>query len=170
MNAAPCIALAVMAALSGCVRPHSIGVVGLPPNPHRGSPRALLNVSQPIIRGRNHRIELALLGSPRYESLRTQVAYRIAVLADGKVFRTISWANPKISRFFTWTISARYTRNIQSDYITVHVEVCNLAGYTYSGTPLLTEPFTRAAVVLRVSYPVAGGQFDQHHEAPYPVL
>lgn len=144
--------------------------MGLPSDPHRGAPRALLSVSQPIIRGRNHRIEFALLGSPRYENLRTLVAYRLSILADGKVFQTLTWANPRISRYFVWTISARYTRNIQNDYIVVHVEVCNLAGYTYSGTPLLTEPFTRAAVSLRVSHPVAGGQFGRHLETSYPVL
>ena len=170
VNGLSCIVIAVVAALSGCAGHHDAGVVGLPPNPHRGAPRALLNVSQPVIRGRNHRVEFALLGSPRSPKLQASVAYRFILLADGEIYREISWANPRVSRFFVWIIPARATREIRDDYITVHVEVCNLAGYTYSGTPILTEPFTRDAVRLRVSHPIAGGQFEQHLETPYPVL
>ena len=162
-------AICLLVVLSGCAGHSGSGVVGLPSNPHRGAPRAVLNVREPVIRGRNHRIEFALLGSPQYANLRAPVAYRFTILADGTFYQEINWTNPQVSRFFAWTIPARYTRELRDDYITVHVAVCNLAGYTYAGTPLLTEPFTRDAVRLRVSHPVAGGQLDQY-AAPHPIL
>jgi hypothetical protein len=170
VNAPSCVIITIAVVFSGCARPHDNGVMGLPPNPHRGAPRALLNVSQPLIRGRNHQIEFALLGSPHNPKLQATVAYRFSALADGKVFQEISWVNPQVSRYFVWVIPARVTHEIRDNYITIHVEVCNLAGYTYSGTPLLTKPFTQDTVRLRVSHPIAGGQFEQHLETSYPVL
>ncbi|KKM19397.1 hypothetical protein LCGC14_1656100 [marine sediment metagenome] len=170
MNGPFCIILAIVAALSGCAGHSGSRVMDLPPNPHRGAPRALLNVLQPITRGRHHRIEFALLGAPRYESLRNLIAYRFSILVDGKIFQRIDWVNPRISRYFVWVIPGNFTRKIRNNHITVYVEVCNLAGYTYSGTPLLTEPFTRTSVQLHVSHPVAGGQFGKHFETSYPVL
>ena len=170
MNGPFHIALALTAALSGCAGQHGLAM-GLPPTPHRGEPRALLNVSQPLIRGRTHLVEFALLGSPRSPKLQVPVAYQFSILARGRILhQEVAWANPQISRYFVWVIPGSYTYDLQSDYVTVHVEVCNLAGYTYSGTPLLTKPFTRDAVRLRVSHPVAGGQFERHLEAPYPIL
>ena len=97
------------------------------------------------------------------------VAYRFTLLHAGGFYQEVTFANPRISRYYVWMIPARYTRDLKGDYITIHVEVCNFAGYTYSGRPVLTEPFTRDAVRLRVSHPVAGGQLDRT-EAPYPVL
>lgn len=171
MNAAPCIILAIVATLSGCTGHRNTGIVGLPPNPHRGAPRAVLNVSQPIIRGRNHLIEFALLGSPRHSELQAPVAYQFTLLIPTKILhQEIAWVNPRVSRFFVWVIPGHYTLGLRSDYLTIHVEVSNLAGYTYSGVPLLTKPFARAVVRLRLSHPVAGGQVGQHFETPYFVL
>lgn len=160
---------ALLVLLSSCAGQTGPGVMGLPPNPHRGAPRALLHVLQPLIRGQHHRIEFALLGSPRYESLRNPVAYRFSVLANWKIYQEISLVNPQVSRYFVWVIPARVTREIRNDYITVRVEVCRLARYTYSGTPLLSEPFTQHTIRVLVSHPVAGGQFG-YSETPYFVL
>ncbi len=160
MNAS-CIVIGIVATLAGCAGHQGSGRLGLPPNPHRGPPRAVLNVRQPVIRGRNHRIEFALLGSPRSPKLQRMVAYRFTILADGEIFQEVSWANPQVTRYFLWVIPAHYTREFVGDYIIVHVDVCNLAGYTYSGTPLLTEPFTQDAVRLHVMHPVAGGNFGK---------
>ena len=161
---------ALLVLLPTCAGHTSPGIIDLPPNPYRGAPRALLNVRQPLIRGRHHRIEFALLGSPRYENLRNPVAYQFSILADGTVYREIIRANPQISRFHVWFISADFSRKIRGTHITVYVEVYRLAGYTYSGIPILTKPFTRDSVKLRVSHPVAGGQFERHLETSYFVL
>ncbi len=141
--------------------------MGLPPNPHRGPPRALLNMQKYVVRGQHHRVELALLGSPRYEALRTLVAYRFSlVTSEGILFREVSWVNPTVTRHFVWEIPGRVTLTLPSVTI-IHVEVCNLAGYTYSGTPIISEPFTRTAAPLRVLHTVAGGNLGR---TPYPVL
>ena len=170
MNGQYAAIFAFLVLLPNCAGHTVHGVMGLPPNPHQGAPRALLNVRQPLIRGRHHRIEFALLGSPRHESLQNPVAYRFSILADRKVYQKLRWANPQVSRYFVWVISADFSRKIRGTYITVYVEVCRLAGYTYSGTPILTKPFTQDSVKLRVSHPVAGDQFGRHLETSYFVL
>ena len=167
MNAKTCIVFGIMATLAGCAQHSPDGRLGLPSNPHRGAPRAVLNVSGPVIRGRSHRIEFALLGSPRNPKLQRPVVYRFTLLAEDSFYQELAWANPTVSRYFTWTIPGRFTQQLRGRYLTIHVDVCNLAGYTYSGTPLLTEPFTRDVARLRVMHPVAGGNLGR---TPHPVL
>jgi hypothetical protein len=97
------------------------------------------------------------------------VAYRFSILDGDEIYTEVSWANPQVTRYHSWTIPGRYTQDLTSDHITLHVEVCNLAGYTYSGTPILTEPFARDAVRLKVMHPVAGGNLERQ-KTPHPAL
>ena len=167
------VAILALAAIVACAGHHG-EITPLPTNPHKGAPRAFINARSPIIRGRPYRVEFVLLGNPRSPKLRAPVAYHFTILADGETYREISWADPQVTRFFRWTIPAHYTRDFKDDYVTIHVEVCNLAGYTYAGTPLMTKPFTRDAVRLRVMHPVAGGKnFEERHrfpKTPHPAL
>ena len=137
----------------------SRGSQSLPSSPHNGPPRAVLIVPKQITRGVAATAKLGILGSPRYESLRGPVAITLSVIDDAGYDQEVAWLNPMIGRLFTWELPAMYTSTFVGAYVTIHVELSSLAGYTYTGKPILTKPFTRVARRIPVRYPVAGGNF-----------
>ncbi len=163
MNGRAYFITSLIAVLTGCAS----GWVDLPPSPHRGPPRAVLHMRGPIVRGAPYTIEFGLLGSPYHKELQHTVVYHLVVWAPGGIYRETTFVNPKVSRYFVWTIPGRYTLKLEGGYILVRVEVSNVAGYTYSGTPLFTKPFTQDVARVPVLHPMAGGQLD---ETSHPAL
>jgi len=123
--------------------------------PHDGPPQAILRVPAVVQRGSRFHVELALVGSPRREVLQRPVAVVLAILDGGHSIQTVTWGEPRVGRYFKWTVPAIITREIESDHIVVRVALHHLASYTYSGEPILTKPFLLAAKVVRVRHPVA---------------
>ncbi len=129
--------------------------------PLSGPPQAILRMSPVMRRAMPYTIELAIVGARSRSDLRRPIAIQLSILDGRSTTSVVTWGDPRVGRYFKWVIPAQVTADIRQPYITIHVAVHHLSGYTLTGKPIFTKPFLWAAQVVKVRHPVAGGDFDQ---------
>ena len=108
-----------------------------------------------VRRGIPFSIELAIVGARSRSDLRRPIATQLSILDGRSTISVVTWGDPRVGRYFKWVIPAQVTADIRQPYVTIHVAVHHLSGYTLTGKPILTEPFLWAAQVVKVQHPVA---------------
>ncbi len=124
-------------------------------SPLSGPPQVILRTLPIITRGQAFPIEVALVGGKWRQDLRRPVAMVLTILDGRRATSVVTWGDPRVGRYFKWVVPAQVTAGIRYPYITVHIAVHHLSGYTLRGKPILTESFLWAAKRVKVQHPVA---------------
>ena len=142
-----------LAASVSCAKPGALGA--LERHPLEGPPAAILNAPATIQRGAPFDIELAITGHPRNQNLQRPIAVVLSLIDGRSATSIVEWGEPRVGRYFKWEINGRFTQELRSDILIVHVALHHLKGYNLlTGQPILTEHFLRAAKVVTVRHPV----------------
>ena len=146
----------LVAFLAGCASAKGPQIArALERGPLTGPPQPILRVASTMRRGHKFEIELALVGSTRYKELHQPVGVVLSILGTHTSVSTVTWGDPRIFRYFRWVIPALLTQSFNSQ-VTIHVAVYHFAGYTLTGSPVLSDkPFLRTSQIVKVQHPIA---------------